>query len=149
MVDNLIGEVIPEAVVALQRIAVKVRSYFDVDTYQRLQGLLTRLITTFARTLPPRSRTFATMALPSGPRPWLVSGALICVHVTSSATNEGFVRFDFAAQLTPVDLPCMASRARCNINQAVFWVTPIVQRISHEPIPFLQFTNIHITSNHF
>src|SRR5688572_14466806 len=43
---------------------------------------------------------------------------------------------------------CIASRMRCNINQAVFWVTPSARPNSQELIPFLAFTIIQNAGSH-
>src|SRR5690349_23093811 len=42
----------------------------------------------------------------------------------------------------------MASRTRCNINQAVFWVTPRARAISQELIPFFALAIIQTQGSH-
>src|SRR5438094_9789270 len=43
---------------------------------------------------------------------------------------------------------CIARRMRCNINHAVFCVTPIARCSSYELMPFLQLDASHIAGSH-
>ena len=73
--------------------------------------------------------------------------ALVNVHVARLAADEGFVHFDFTANLLPKS-SCIARRIRCSMNHAVFWVTFRSRASSQLLMPFLQLVSSHRAVSH-
>src|ERR1017187_10053911 len=72
----------------------------------------------------------------------------VLVHVSRLTADEGFINFDFAADLAAVVLILHCGPIRWSRNHAVFWVTPMARPTSQLLIPFLEFTTCHMAINH-
>jgi hypothetical protein len=99
MVDYLMGEFIGTTFVRLQSIAVEVRSGFHVLTYQGLQGFLAAVLYHRGANLTAALQYGSYDCLPLRPANVDLFGPLVSVHIAGLAAYEGFVNFDFPAQL--------------------------------------------------
>ena len=63
---------------------------------------------------------------------------LLGVHLPRTSADESFVNFDFALKQSAAFR--IANRMRCNMNHAVFWVTPSARCNWQELVPSFNWT---------
>ena len=102
MVNDLMSVFVRESPVGLQEVAINVRSGFHVVTYQLLQFALLASPYDLGADLTAAFQNGSDNGLTFGTATVDLFGLLVGVHVTGLAADEGFVYFDFTAELATV-----------------------------------------------